>query len=239
MDLNLKEIFVSYQAEGFYIGEPTIFIRFFGCNLDCYYCDEKLSKLNTNRKVDIRKVLIDIKKLLKEKNIKFISLTGGEPLIQPNIGLLVEQLYKLKKKFKFKLYLETNASVANSLLKIIKYIDVISMDLKIPDDDKRNKNVLQEFKKCIDICKKSKKKFFVKLVVGGSSIYSLKTVKLIKSIIKKTNLSEIVLQPVTEELRKKNKSLFLNLCNLFASLKNILKNIYIIPQLHKTIWKIK
>ena len=42
--MNIKEIFFSYQAEGPYIGCPTVFVRFAGCNLSCCYCDTKYAK---------------------------------------------------------------------------------------------------------------------------------------------------------------------------------------------------
>ena len=39
--MKINEIFYSLQGEGTYNGEPAIFIRTFGCNLHCDFCDSK------------------------------------------------------------------------------------------------------------------------------------------------------------------------------------------------------
>ena len=44
--MEIKEIFYSYQGEGYNFGKPVIFVRFAGCNLDCPWCDEALSRKN-------------------------------------------------------------------------------------------------------------------------------------------------------------------------------------------------
>lgn len=238
--MKISEIFFSYQAEGLYIGAPTIFIRFSGCNLNCYYCDEKKLKKVKNVKIKSVKDIINFLKNTVTKNkVDFISLTGGEPLIQKGIEDLVNNIILLKKKKKFKIYLETNASMPSVLEKIIKKVDVISLDLKIPLDDKKRKNILKEFKKCVSICQRNKKIYFVKLIVGGKVLYPKSLTYLLKNVIKSLNLKEIILQPVTEDFKGYSKNLFFNLCNIFSIIKKNVPNIYIIPQLHRTIWSIK
>lgn len=67
----ISEIFYSIQAEARHTGVPTVFIRTYGCNLKCNFCDSKYtwsgdlkgemnSKLNMFRKMGVNKVLDEI-----------------------------------------------------------------------------------------------------------------------------------------------------------------------------------
>ncbi|MCS7231628.1 MAG: 7-carboxy-7-deazaguanine synthase QueE [Elusimicrobiota bacterium] len=242
--MDIKEIFFSYQAEGIYIGAPTIFIRFQGCNLDCYYCDERKAKkiIKSKNEFSVDKIVRIISNIIKnKKNIKFISITGGEPLIHKNLEILLIKLKELKKKFNFRIYLETNGSVSNYLSKIIKYIDVVAIDFKNPIDSLQNTSIdlIKEFKRCIKICRESKKSYFVKLIISGRKRFSKRIISIIKNTIKSLKLSLIILQPVTNEFKSNKKNLFLNVCDIFHEIKNDVKHIFIIPQLHKTVWEIK
>ena len=76
--MRVIEKFVSINGEGLRQGEIAVFIRFANCNLRCSYCDTKYSFENpvfTNESVD------EIVEFAKTKNVKNITLTGGEPLI--------------------------------------------------------------------------------------------------------------------------------------------------------------
>lgn len=238
--MKVNDIFFSYQAEGLYIGKSTVFIRFSGCNLDCYYCDEKKAKKVKDDKIRTKKDIITfIKKIISKNKVDLISLTGGEPLMQKDIKELIKGLSTLKKERKFKIYLETNSSIPSTLKSIIKKVDIVALDLKIPLNDKNKKNILKEFKESVNICKQSKKRYFIKLVIGGKTLYPRRFIYLIRNFIKELDIKEIILQPVTEELNRLNRNLFFNLSNVFYSLRKVVPNIYIIPQLHKTVWKIK
>lgn len=238
--MRVNDIFFSYQAEGLYIGKSTVFIRFSGCNLDCYYCDEKKAKKVKDDKIRTKKDIITfIKKIISKNKVDLISLTGGEPLMQKDIKELIKGLSTLKKERKFKIYLETNSSIPSTLKSIIKKVDIVALDLKIPLNDKNKKNILKEFKESVNICKQSKKRYFIKLVIGGRTLYPRRFIYLIRNFIKELDIKEIILQPVTEELNRLNRNLFFNLSNVFYSLRKVVPNIYIIPQLHKTVWKIK
>lgn len=81
--MEIKEIFYSYQGEGYNFGKPVIFVRFVGCNLDCSWCDEAQSRRNNkeNLKYQMEKeeVISQINNLIKENNCYSIIFTGGEP----------------------------------------------------------------------------------------------------------------------------------------------------------------
>lgn len=70
--INLSECFYSVQGEGSTIGQPKLFIRLSGCNLNCKFCDTKYHI----EKNDIE----NLDHLLKK--YKRWCITGGEPLLQ-------------------------------------------------------------------------------------------------------------------------------------------------------------
>ena len=79
--------------------------------------------------LDIKKIISKIKSLDNGAKHKTISLTGGEPLLQ--VGFLKELLPELKRQ-KYRIYLETNATLPEELKKILKFVDIISADIKLP-----------------------------------------------------------------------------------------------------------
>jgi 7-carboxy-7-deazaguanine synthase len=83
------EIFTSIQGEFYSLGVPSIFIRFWGCNLRCRfndkYCDTPYSVVtgyNKSKLYTPEELFDKIKKILEDKpNIKNIVITGGEALL--------------------------------------------------------------------------------------------------------------------------------------------------------------
>jgi len=72
--MKICDLFYSIQGEGFHVGKAAIFIRFYGCDLTCSFCDEPLHKEIYDEFSD-EEILVKIKKFPS----KFIVLTGGEP----------------------------------------------------------------------------------------------------------------------------------------------------------------
>lgn len=93
----IVEIFESLQGEGFNTGMPAIFIRFGKCNLTCPWCDTDYNRFE-------QWTLNDILNKVRSFTAKNIIITGGEPTIQPNLSLLLEQL----KQESYFLAIETN-----------------------------------------------------------------------------------------------------------------------------------
>jgi organic radical activating enzyme len=102
--LKIKEIFFSAEGEGLRQGEPTIFVRFSGCNLRCSFCDTKYAwsggQLMSN--AEILSKIVGISEALPTR---WVALTGGEPLLQ-DLRPLAREL----KKAGFCLQLETNGT---------------------------------------------------------------------------------------------------------------------------------
>jgi organic radical activating enzyme len=70
------DIFYSLQGEGTYVGVPSIFVRFYGCNLGCYFCDD--AKHKGTFAIYTQDELLE---KLKSFPCKQIVITGGEPSI--------------------------------------------------------------------------------------------------------------------------------------------------------------
>lgn len=98
--LKVNEMFASIQGEGGRSGEATFFIRLSGCNLACVWCDTKYALDNG---VDmIEQEVVD---KVKKSNLKWICITGGEPLMQD-----IKPLIRLLKINSFNIAIETNGT---------------------------------------------------------------------------------------------------------------------------------
>lgn len=93
----IVEIFESLQGEGFNTGMPAIFVRFGKCNLTCPWCDTNYNQFEAW-------TLSEILAKVKSYSAKNVIITGGEPTIQSNLSLLLEQL----KQAGYFLAIETN-----------------------------------------------------------------------------------------------------------------------------------
>lgn len=86
--MEIKEIFYSYQGEGYNFGKPVIFVRFSGCNMDCNFCDEAQSRRNNKEnlkyQIEREEVVTQIERLIKENECTSIIFTGGEPSLYYN-----------------------------------------------------------------------------------------------------------------------------------------------------------
>ena len=105
-DFEVVEKFVSINGEGQRAGQLAVFIRFKGCNLNCGYCDTKwandLSAPFESMNED------EIYDYIKSTGVKNVTLTGGEPMLRDNIGILLE---RLGKDNSLNVEIETNGSV--------------------------------------------------------------------------------------------------------------------------------
>ncbi|MFC1624058.1 7-carboxy-7-deazaguanine synthase QueE [Candidatus Omnitrophota bacterium] len=213
----ITEIFTSIQGEGLYVGEGHIFVRFYGCNLSCKFCDE-------SRKTFFSEYAPDeiIEKLAKEKG-EIISLTGGEPLRQTDF--LKELLPALKEK-DLKIYLETNGILKDRLLEVLDHIDIISMDLKLPSSTGL-KAYWQEHS--MFLREAVKKEVFVKSIVTKETHLSdiEAAISLVKDIDK--NIPFIIQPASLRGIIERIDGLPI----FFDKAKEGLSNVRIIPQVHK------
>ena len=85
--LRITEIFCSIQGESTTAGEPTVFVRLTGCPLRCHYCDTAYA-FTGGEKVEID----DIVEQVAAFGVKFVTVTGGEPLAQKDCFALLTAL---------------------------------------------------------------------------------------------------------------------------------------------------
>lgn len=101
--MKLNSIFQSIQGEGRFQGYPSDFIRFFGCNLNCIYCDTKQTLSGDSFYFETPE---DAAEKLNRTDVFDLCVTGGEPLCQ------ADELLKLLKLLRGKrISIETNGSI--------------------------------------------------------------------------------------------------------------------------------
>lgn len=131
--LKVNEIFFSIQGESVYAGLPCVFVRLTGCNLRCRYCDTQYAY-----EEGAEMSVADVIERVQAYRCRLAELTGGEPLLQPEVYDLMENLQSRG----YHLLLETNGSVDVSRVdpRVIKI-----MDLKCPGSGESDKNLFSNF----------------------------------------------------------------------------------------------
>jgi 7-carboxy-7-deazaguanine synthase len=87
--MKIAEIFHSIQGEGILVGVPSVFVRTSGCNLRCTWCDTPYTSWQPEGEER------DIESIVKEVDsygASHVVVTGGEPMIAPEIDELTHRL---------------------------------------------------------------------------------------------------------------------------------------------------
>lgn len=207
MTLLVNEIFYSIQGESIYSGRPCIFVRLTGCNLRCSYCDTRYA-YEEGEQMEIGIIL----ERIDAYRCPLVEVTGGEPLLQSDTPLLIQNL--LEKGYV--VMMETNGSFNINLVdrRCIKIVDI-----KCPSSGESDKNDL-------DNLNRLEPKDQVKFVVGTREDYEY-AVKIHKSVPSVFPTDRILFSPLTEALAPADLARWMLDDNLNARLQ---------LQLHKLIW---
>lgn len=135
--LPVVEKFISINGEGAHAGELAVFIRFRSCNLSCSYCDTCWA--NTENAPAEYESVEELAAWIAETEVRNVTLTGGEPLLQKECGALAELLIKNGCRVE----IETNGSISLERLASAEYRPIFTMDYKLPSSG------MEEFM-CID-----------------------------------------------------------------------------------------
>jgi 7-carboxy-7-deazaguanine synthase len=88
--LKIAELFYSIQGEGSLVGVPSVFIRTSGCNLRCSWCDTPYTSWQPEgTDLDLDQILDEV----AAHPARHVVVTGGEPMIAPDIVALTGRLH--------------------------------------------------------------------------------------------------------------------------------------------------
>jgi len=104
----ISEIFSSIEGEGRRAGLPATFVRFFGCNLNCKWCDSRYAWETVNSSVMNMSYGQIVGKILDCGN-RLITFTGGEPLMHIPLKFINKFLADFPDRFHVNI--ETNGSI--------------------------------------------------------------------------------------------------------------------------------
>jgi 7-carboxy-7-deazaguanine synthase len=115
--LKLTEIFYSLQGEADTAGIPTVFVRLTGCPLRCQYCDTAYA-FHGGQWWQLPAIL----ERVRELGARYVCVTGGEPLAQPQCLALLHALAEAG----YRVSLETSGAMAIEAVdpRVIRVVDV-------------------------------------------------------------------------------------------------------------------
>lgn len=126
--LTINEIFHSIQGESTYAGRPCVFVRLTACDLRCRWCDTPYA-FHEGRKMSVDDVIADV----ESRGCPTVEVTGGEPLLQPDVYPLMQRLLDSGKT----VLIETGGhrSIAKVPAGVIRIVDI-----KCPGSGEAEKN---------------------------------------------------------------------------------------------------
>ena len=128
--LRINEIFHSIQGESTHAARLCVFVRLTGCHLRCTWCDTEYA-FYEGRKMTLDEIL----ERVDDYGCDLVEITGGEPLLQPNVHPLMARLADAGRT----VLLETSGAcdIASVDPRVIRI-----MDLKTPSSSECHRNRL-------------------------------------------------------------------------------------------------
>lgn len=133
--LRITEIFYSLQGEARTVGLPTVFIRLTGCPLRCQYCDTAYA-FTGGEIFSLEHILQTVAGF----SPKYVTVTGGEPLAQPNCISLLKSLCDLG----YEVSIETSGAM--DVASVDSRVSIV-IDLKTPASGEVSRNLYSNLKK--------------------------------------------------------------------------------------------
>ena len=183
--LVLSECFSSLSGEGKYTGYPTTFVRLYGCNLHCKFCDTEYAwKKGKRRNISLENLM----SMVTQMGNKYVCITGGEPLKQQDTMPFVYELCYNN----YIVNIETNGSIPiekDHYARSFSYC----MDIKCPSSGMALKN-------CYDNLENLSSRDEVKFVIADYNDYLFA-----KGVLKQYyTLAPIIFSPCFDKEGKSN-----------------------------------
>lgn len=241
--LYLQEIFSSIQGEGLLVGVRQIFVRLFGCHLDCGYCDTPETKLVNFSKGFVPPFfgfldevrpnpvavaeLADIIATLGERDAPHhsVAITGGEPLLQSSA------LARLIPRLSLPAYLETAGDLPDQLALIADSVRWIAMDIKLPSAT-GDVEVWDRHERFLEVASRSTATLFAKCVVTASALWE--EIEQAAKMTKRWSVP-LILQPVTPLAGGPEAPSAAHIMEWSRRASHINADTRVIPQTHKQI----
>ena len=251
MNVHLVEVFSSVQGEGPELGTSTLFVRFAECDLRCSWCDTphswqrgascRIESTRGSARFEQHENPLPIA-VLREKlerlelaQHRWLSLTGGEPLLQPEA---VAELARALHGRGPGIWLETHGVHAAPLAQVLGYVDCVSMDWKLASDVRRvgdpkhgTPAPFHEAHEAFLAAAAAAPRVVVKLVITPAS-EDAELDEAFARIARTHRSACVVLQPVTPYARVKERPSAARLLALARNASARLPDVRVIPQLH-------
>ncbi len=238
LEAPIIEIFSSIQGEGTHVGERQLFVRFQDCELSCKFCDTPLSFVNNKFcRVEFPPFSGRFKHLpnpiplellnqtLGEFDDKVLTITGGEPLQQTIF--LSQWLPTIRPRFK--IMLETAGIHFGEFRDIAPFIDIVSMDFKLPSST----GMHPWWREHESFLKAAKgKEVYIKMILTAET--EEKDIQRATELISSIDPSLwIILQPATTFGRFRAVPSMEQVARSQSLIQKTLLNVRVISQLHK------
>lgn len=234
--MKVVEIFNSIDGEGKRAGELTTFIRLFGCNLRCSFCDTPYSYNQESEELPWKEMSIEeIIKECDKYDTDNITLTGGEPLNHLDVKYLLRALSEAG----YNVNVETNGSIS-----IKQYYNEdgthakgyenvwFTVDFKSPSSGMEERMLMDNF----DIMKNRYQDVVYKFVVGNEADLNRAYTIITDLIITTYQLNNMVyISPIFGDIEPKQIVEFMQREKLFNKETPIRCQL----QLHKYIWPVE
>lgn len=250
---NLTELFSSVQGEGPFVGKRQIFVRFYGCHRRCVYCDSpetvtawqpagfkpstyRLEQTPGTRDFADMTNPVSTDDLMKQFS-RFdqprgkhhsIAFTGGEPLLHADF---LRELFPRLRESGHMTYLETAGDLYHELEKILPWLDICAMDIKLPSVT-QNEAAWGSHKKFLERCIGRGVYTFAKVIVSAETTDEdiSAAAQLVADIEPET---PFIIQPMTPFGPAQNPPSSRQLLMWQESVQERLSDARVIPQCHK------